>query len=43
MISKALIDSYNNHEEFVSVNMLREDNETKEEIKNHETSVEYII
>ena len=43
MISKALIDSYNNHEEFVSVNMLREDNELKEEIKNPETSVEYII
>ena len=44
LISKALIDSYSGHDEFSSVNnVLREYNEMKEEIKNHETSVEYII
>ena len=34
LVSKALIDSYISHDEFVSVNnMLREHNEMKEEIK----------
>ena len=42
IISKALIDSYISHDEFVSVyNVLREFNEMKEEIKNIEFSVEY--
>ena len=41
LISKALIDSYIIHDEFVSVNkLLREQNEIKEEIK---TSMEYAI
>ena len=41
LISKFSIGSYISHEKFVSVNnMLRECNETKEEIKNHETSVD---
>ena len=40
LISKALINSYVSHDECVSVNnILREYNEMKEEIKNHETSV----
>ena len=44
LISKILIDSYITHDEFVSVNnVLRENNEMKNEIKNPETSVEYII
>ena len=44
MISKDLIDSYVNHDEFVSGNdVLREYNETKEEIKNPEIAVEYTI
>ena len=43
LISKALIDSYVSHDEFVSINMLREYYEMKKEIKNPETSVEYII
>ena len=44
LISKALIDSYISHDEFVLVNnMLREYNETKSEIKIPETSVEYVI
>ena len=44
LISKALIDSYISHGEFVSVNnVLRKHNETKKEIKNPETSVEYTI
>ena len=44
LFSKSLIDSYNSHDEFESVNnVLREYNEMKEEIKNGETSVEYII
>ena len=43
-ISKALIDSYINHDEFGKVNnLLREYNETKKEIKNPDTSVEYVI
>ena len=43
-ISKALIDSYINHDEFVSENnVLREYNEMKNKIKNAESSVEYII
>ena len=42
LISKALIDSYISHDEFVSVNnVLTEYYETKTEIKNPETSVEY--
>ena len=44
LISKGLIDSYISHDEFVSVNnVLREYNGMKEEIKNPETSLEYII
>ena len=44
LISKALVESYISHDKFVSVNnILREYNEIKEEIKNRETSVEYII
>ena len=44
LISKALIDSYISHDEFVSVtNALREYNEIKKEIKNPKTSVEYTI
>ena len=44
LVCKALIDSYISHDEFASVNnILREYNEIKEEIKNPETSVEYII
>ena len=44
LFSKSLIDSYISHDEFDSVNnVLREYNEMKEEIKNGETSVEYII
>ena len=43
-ISKSLIDLYISNDEFVSVNkVLREYYEMKEEIKNPETSVEYII
>ena len=42
LISKNLIDSYINYDEFVSVNnVLREYNKIKEEIKNPKTSVEY--
>ena len=42
LISKALIDSYISHDEFVSVNnVLREYYEMEKEIKNPETSVEY--
>ena len=42
LISKALIDLYINHNEFVLVNnVLREYNEMKKDIKNPETSVEY--
>ena len=43
-ISKALIDSYISHDEFVSVNnVLKEYNEMKKEIKHPETSVEYTM
>ena len=42
--SKALIDSYISHDEFVSVNnLLREYNKMKEETENPEISVEYNI
>ena len=44
LISKALIDSYISHDEFVSVkNVLREYSEMREEIKNPKTFVEYTI
>ena len=44
IISKALIDPYISHDEFVSANNVsRECKEIKEEIKNPETSVEHII
>ena len=44
LISKALLDSYISHDEFVSVNnVLREYNEMKEEIKNPKTAVENTI
>ena len=44
LISKALIDSYITHDEFISVsNVLGEYNDMKNEIKNPESSVEYII
>ena len=44
LISKALIDSYINHDEFVSVNnVLNVYIEMRDEIKNSDTSVEYII
>ena len=44
LISEALTDLYISHDEFVSVNnMLTENHETKEEIKNPEPSVEYTI
>ena len=44
LISKSLIDLCIGHDEFVSVNnVLREYFEMKKEIKNPETSVEYII
>ena len=44
LIFMALIDSYINHDEFVSVNnVLREYYEMKKEIKNPETSVEFTI
>ena len=44
LISKALIDSCINHDEFVLVNnVLWEHNEIKKEIKNPESSVEYTI
>ena len=43
-ISKALIDSYISHDNFVSINnALREYNEMKKEIKNPETFVEFTI
>ena len=42
LISKSLIGTYISHDEFVSINnVLREYNETKEEMKNPENSVEY--
>ena len=44
LISKALINSYTNHDEFVSVNnVLGEYNEMREKIKNPENVVEYIL
>ena len=44
VISKALIDSYIGHGEFVSVNnVLREHYKMKEEIKYPETFVEYTM
>ena len=44
LICDVLINSYISHNEFVLVNnVLREYNEIKEEIKNPETSMEYII
>ena len=44
VIVKALINSYISHDGFVSVsNVLREYNEIKEEKKNPENSVEYVI
>ena len=44
LISKALMDSYISHDEFVSINnVLREYYEMKETIKNPETFVEYAI
>ena len=43
-LSRDLIDSYINHDEFISVNyMLKEYNEEKEEIKNPENVAEYTI
>ena len=43
LIFKASSDSYITHKEFVLINnVLKEFNETKEEIKNSKTSVEYI-
>ena len=43
LISKALIDSYISHDKFSSMNnVLREYYKMKEEIKNPETSLEYI-
>ena len=44
LISKALIDSYINYDEFISVNnMLQEYNEMKKEIKNPKNAVAYTI
>ena len=44
LMSKALIYSYISHDEFGSINnVLREDNEMKEDIKNLEKAVEYTI
>ena len=44
LISKALIDSYISHGEFVAVKkLLKEYNEMKKEIKNPENPVEYTI
>ena len=44
LISKALINSYINHNEFFSVNnVLKEDNKMKQEIKNSDNAVEYAI
>ena len=44
LISKALINSYINHDElFLVNNVLRQCNEMKEEIKNPENAVEYTI
>ena len=44
LISKRFIESYINHDKFVSVNnMLREYNEMKKEIKNPKNAVEYNV
>ena len=44
LFSKALMDFYISHEEFVSVNnVVREYNQMKEEIRNLETLVEYTV
>ena len=44
LFSKALIDSYISHEEFISVkNVLRKYYEIKKEIKNPKLSVEFTI
>ena len=44
LITKALIDSYINHDEFVLANnVLREYNIMKEEIKNSENALQYFI
>ena len=44
LILKAYFDSYIGHGKFISVdNVLREYNEKKEEMKNSETSAEYIL
>ena len=44
LISKALIDTYISHDKFISINnVLRKYHEMKKEIKNPETSAEYII
>ena len=44
LISKALLDSYINHDEFVSVsNVLKKFNEMKKEIKNPKNTVEHIL
>ena len=44
LISKALIDTYISHDKFISINnVLRKYHEMKKEIKNPETSPEYII
>ena len=44
LIFKASINSYINHEEFISVNnVLRKYNEMKKEIKNPENAVKYTI
>ena len=44
LFSKALIDSYISHDEFISINnVLRKYYEMKKEIKNAENSVEYTI
>ena len=44
LISKALVNSYISHDQFVPVNnVLREDKEMKEEIKTPQNGMEYII
>ena len=44
LISRALIVSYINHDEFVLVNnLLREFDEIKEKIKNSQNAVEYTV
>ena len=44
VVSKALIDLYNSHNEFVSlINLFRKFKEMIEEIKNPKTSVQYTV